>query len=128
MSTKYTPEARAAWLNLNHAPKDWLIVTVEEKEELRAEIARLTAENAALKSIKSNWEDKEDEWTPAIDAAHPMSKPGHMTHEESDRYKTAMKMVGHRHGKYALINLVNWLLERAAKSEDAAARKNAAPK
>jgi hypothetical protein len=32
------------------APPDWLIFTVAEKDELRAEIARLTAEVAALKA------------------------------------------------------------------------------
>lgn len=50
------------------------------------------------------WEDVEDEWTPAINAAHPSRSGSH------DEYGTAMMMVGHRHSKGELVALVNWLL------------------
>lgn len=54
------------------------------------------------------WEDVQDDWTPAIKAAHP-ARGG-----SPDKYDTcwaiAMQMVGHRHSKGALIELVNWLL------------------
>lgn len=50
------------------------------------------------------WDDTEDEWTERIKAAHP-SRSG--SHEE---YATAMRMVGNRRSKGALVELVNWLL------------------
>ena len=50
------------------------------------------------------WEDRPDEWTEAIQAAHPARSESH------DEYGTAMRMVGNRHGKHELVALVNWLL------------------
>ena len=52
------------------------------------------------------WEDQDDEWTEAIDAAHPTRSDSH------EEYGVAMKMVGHRHSKGELVSLVNWLLVR----------------
>ncbi len=53
-----------------------------------------------------SWDDVEDEWTPEIKAAHPTRSGAH------DEYALAMKMVGNRHSKGELINLVTWLLVR----------------
>lgn len=54
-------------------------------------------------------EDREDKYTEAINAAHPLKTKRH------DLYELAMEMVGNRHSKAALVNLVNWLLsERQA--------------
>jgi hypothetical protein len=50
------------------------------------------------------WEDKDDEWSKAIDAAFPTRSGSH------DQYSMAMKMVGNRQSKSALVELVNWLL------------------
>ena len=55
------------------------------------------------------WEDVDDEWTQAIANAHPARSGSHAT------YAVAMRMVGHRHGKFALVSLVNWLLVRLAR-------------
>ncbi|MFI5301110.1 MAG: hypothetical protein ACHREM_23750 [Polyangiales bacterium] len=55
------------------------------------------------------WEDKEDEWSKAIEAAHPSRA---MTMESHERYAVAMKMVGNRHSKGELVALVAWLLGR----------------
>lgn len=52
----------------------------------------------------ADWMDRDDELTPAIDAAHPMTTGDH------DTYAKAMKLVGNRHSKYALVRLVNYLL------------------
>ncbi len=54
-----------------------------------------------------------DEWTKMIKAAHPMRSGSH------DEYAMAMKMVGHRHSKRALVELVNWLLLELAACRDA---------
>lgn len=53
---------------------------------------------------RNTWEDKKDEWTDAIRAAHPTRSESH------DEWGTAMRMVGHRHSKGELVALVNWLL------------------
>jgi hypothetical protein len=58
------------------------------------------------------WEDVRDEWTPHVDAAHPARDSG--SHEE---YGVAMRMVGHRHSKWQLVALVNWLLVLIARGE-----------
>lgn len=50
------------------------------------------------------WEDKGDEWSEAIDAAFPTRSGSH------EQYAIAMKMVGNRYSKSALVELVNWLL------------------
>ncbi len=60
-----------------------------------------------------DWEDVADEWTKMIKAAHPMRSGSH------DEYAMAMKMVGHRHSKRALVELVNWLLLELAACRDA---------
>lgn len=52
------------------------------------------------------WQDTEDEWSDAINAAHPMCNGSHET------YAIAMQMVGNRHSKAALVELVNWLLQQ----------------
>lgn len=51
------------------------------------------------------WGDKADEWSTRITAAHPMETDDH------DTYMVAMQMVGNRHSKAALVELVNWLLK-----------------
>ena len=53
---------------------------------------------------EAKWEDTDDEWTAAINAAHPNRSGAH------ENYAIAMKMVGHRHSKNALVALVCWLL------------------
>ena len=58
-----------------------------------------------------HWEDKKDEWTDAIRAAHPTRSESH------DEWGTAMRMVGHRHSKGELVALVNWLLVLVARGE-----------
>lgn len=50
--------------------------------------------------------DKDDQWSERIRAVHPMNTDDHAT------YLTAMEMVGNRHSKAALVELVNWLLTK----------------
>lgn len=49
-------------------------------------------------------DDRDDEWTDAVHAAFPTRSGSHPT------YATAMRMVGNRYSKGALVALVNWLL------------------
>lgn len=50
------------------------------------------------------WGDRDDEWTERIAAAHPLQTG------DAETYAIAMRMVGNRHSKAALVALVNWLL------------------
>jgi hypothetical protein len=72
-------------------------------------------------ALRAPWTDKDDEYTARITAAHPMMTGDHKT------YRVALEMIGNRHSKYALVNLVNWLLRdldeaRANALREAAAR------
>jgi hypothetical protein len=49
------------------------------------------------------WDDRPDDLTPAIDADFE-------THDFYARYARAMELVGNRHSKSALVNLVAFLL------------------
>jgi hypothetical protein len=62
---------------------------------------------------KANYgeDDAYDQWTPLIDAVHPMNGGS------CEHYTTALEMVGNRHSKYALVELVNWLLIEQAKTQ-----------
>lgn len=51
------------------------------------------------------WGDKQDQWSDRIAAAHPMETG------DNDTYAIAMLMVGNRHSKAAIVELVNWLLK-----------------
>ena len=48
--------------------------------------------------------DRTDRWTDRIEEAHPCNTGSHNV------YAIAMEMVGNRHSKGALVELVNWLL------------------
>lgn len=53
------------------------------------------------------WQDKEDEWSYEIAAHHPMKTKAYK------QWDTAMAMVGARHSKGALVELVCWLLQKS---------------
>lgn len=72
-------------------------------ERERADRAE-TERDAALR-----WEDVDDEWTVAADAAFPTRSGSH------EEYGIAMQMVGNRHSKGSLVELVNWLLVERGK-------------
>jgi hypothetical protein len=75
------------------------------REGFIEEIERIVAEDG------KPWADQKDRWSVEIAAAHPMRQiPG--AERDHDRYSEAIEMVGARHSKYALVDLVNWLLKR----------------
>lgn len=88
-------------------PDTWL--ALNQLPALLSEIAALRA-----KTDPANWNDREDEWSKDIEAAHPVNSTAPDRHKHFD---TAMSMVGNRHGKYALVGLVHWLLTRATQAE-----------
>jgi hypothetical protein len=66
---------------------------------------------ALLAAQTKSMSDKDDEFTDRIDAAHPTCTNKHDDPECWARYSMALEMIGNRHGKYALVDLVNWLLK-----------------
>jgi hypothetical protein len=62
--------------------------------------------DAAPEPIEESWGDVTDEFTEAINAAHPCET------ENYEDYAKAHSMVSNRHSKSALVDLVNWLLVR----------------
>lgn len=75
-------------------------------------VAKLLAYVDELRGV--NWGDREDQHSEAISAAHPVHTGEHKT------YATALEMVGNRRSKYALVDLVNWLLADLAKHREIA--------
>lgn len=65
-----------------------------------------------LKGFKP-WQDRPTPEDDAIDAAHPLKTGRH------DLYAEAMRLVGDRHSKYRLVDLVNWLLSRISNQAQA---------
>ena len=53
-----------------------------------------------------------DEYSDAIDAAHPMNT------KNFNCYNRAQEMVNNRHSKGSLVDLANWLLSRAEAAEN----------
>jgi hypothetical protein len=76
-----------------------------ERDRLLGEVERLTRER---EEALAPWNDREDRWSAEIEAAHPIHSGSHK------EYLQAMEMVGARHSKGALVDLVNWLLRRSA--------------
>lgn len=65
----------------------------------------------AREAEQTAWADTPDKWSDEIVAAHPMKTGDH------DTRAIANEMVSNRHSKFALIDLVNWLLARIKKCE-----------
>jgi hypothetical protein len=81
--------------------------------EARAMLSALLNEAAdEIEKMKaSHWRDTEDDLSAAIKSAHPVLIP--KEDRESWRwgvYDAAHMAVSNRHGKYELVNLVNWLM------------------
>lgn len=57
-------------------------------------------------------EEVEDQWTAAIEAAHPANDGA-----DDSQVNTALEMVSHRHRKWSLVALVNWLLLEQKKTQ-----------
>ena len=63
-----------------------------------------------------SWDhDRRDQYSEAIDEAHPDRDDA--TDTDHERYGVAVEMVGNRYSKYAIVDLVNWLLKRAEEAE-----------
>lgn len=79
---------------------------------LLAEVERLTKEPETRDAVQREaWGEEEDEHSEAIHAAHPTVT------KDFDTYHVALKMIGTRRSKYALVDMANWLLARAQSAE-----------
>lgn len=87
--------------------------TVESERDANAflteEVTRLEDENARLRNT-NDWHDYDDEWTPQIDAAHPVN-----TKSNDEHWACALDLVGSRRSKGSLVDLVGWLLAENAR-------------
>jgi hypothetical protein len=80
--------------------------------ELLDRITALEKERDALSvSLNIAWNDRQDEWSAEIEAAHPTLT------SDFDTYAKAQRMVSNRHSKGSLIALVNWLLALTDRTE-----------
>jgi len=63
--------------------------------------------NEARRRLAMEWskEEVEDQWAADIDTAHPANYGA-----DDSQVDTALEMVSHRHRKWSLVALVNWLL------------------
>lgn len=81
----------------------------EVKEQTQIAQERVRFLTALLENLKKDWSgDRPLEEDAEIESVHPASedKPDFHT------YNRAMALVGAKHSKYGLVNLVNWLLRR----------------
>lgn len=58
---------------------------------------------------RTSWGDKADQFTARVHDAHPVISKDADRHA---RYALAMEMIHSRQSKYALVDLVNWLLTK----------------
>lgn len=61
-------------------------------------------------NIGATWGDKPDQFSDRVRAAHPVMDSAAI--DRHARYALAMEMIHSRHSKYALVDLVNWLLTK----------------
>lgn len=81
------------------------------REELATMSKQLERATGRLAQVEAEWEEKADESSLEIDAEFPTRSGNH------ERFLRALELVNHRHDKYSLVALVNWLLARAEKAE-----------
>lgn len=88
--------------------REWCDSRLEDGHDMSSSLAALLRSDplGLRQAGRQEWGDRDDEWTPQIDAAFPTRSGSH------DEYATAMRMVSARHSKHALVALVNWLLVR----------------
>ncbi len=69
--------------------------------------------------VPNQWGDKSDQFSKRVTAAHPTVSEDDDRHA---RYALAMEMIHSRHSKYALVDLVNWLLTKWPELQNEAKR------
>lgn len=91
----------------SNVPGGLLLLRAEFRDDVIAAMLATTAQVPAPAPAEQEWhDDKRDQWSAEIDAAHPMRTGKH------EHWATAMTMVGNRRDKGALVELVNWLLAK----------------
>jgi len=84
---------------------DW-----QEKLYERLAQAAIASYHKGTQPVK-DWHDRDDYLTPEIDKYHPLKTGDHATRQKAN------ELVGNRHSKGALIDLVNYLLKQAQPAE-----------
>lgn len=111
-----TPEeairAAGEHLGIIGATPEWLVEAVAAEAELNSLLRKQLAEAA-----KPYDEDKKDDWSKRIDADHPTRAGNVNDVKRHERYYLAMQLVGNRHSKYALVDLVNHLIAEKERVE-----------
>jgi len=74
---------------------------------------------APVPAQRSDWSDKDDQFSLRVRAAHPVVSEGEDRHA---RYALAMELIRSRHSKYAIVDLVNWLLTKWPELQNEATR------
>lgn len=113
--------AEAELARLKQEVENWMSeaagseVRAERAEaELAQAVIRAEKAEAQVAELTKPWsEDKRDEYSDRISAAFPTESGSH------EEYALAMKLVGNRHSKGALVGLVNWLLVESGRLRSA---------
>lgn len=71
-------------------------------------------QKAKAEALQGPWEDKPDDLTEAVNAAHPC-----MSRKNWDIYTAALEAVSNRHSKGALVSLVSYLMIEAQEAVQA---------
>jgi hypothetical protein len=74
-----------------------------------------------LMNETKGWNDRDDDFTVAISAAHPVLPSNRDDETRWDLELRARQIVNNRHSKNALIDAVRWLMRRAERAEAALA-------
>lgn len=93
---------------------DLIQAAYEDRRRLKKRIKTLRASMKVLvENLAGEWSaaDGRDQYSEKIDAVSPLKTGQHR------RYLRALQMVNPRKSKYAIIDLVNWLLTRAEEKE-----------
>lgn len=90
----------------------WPLTDEQNVKRLIAEFAAVAEEAVAFSDAVNEAGNIEDEHSTAIHEAYPTSSGSH------DEFALAMKMVGNRFDKGALVALVNWLLLRLKRQSE----------
>lgn len=95
-------------LDINHDPyaKHALVSYAAACAATHPELSKDMIQRYGL-GVLMSWADREDEYTPAIKQSHPVLTKNY------EAYDKALAMVGNRKSKYALVDLVSYLLQKA---------------
>lgn len=125
------PKERPDWPLPSFDARDWaeaFVKTVKEHPEIASDEGAMIGwfANALMRGYDETamtaktWGDKPDQFSDRVKAAHPLRAKDDA--DRHNRYALAMEMIHSRHSKYALVDLVNWLLTKWPELQSEATR------